>query len=586
MKIYKIIGILAAGSLMPVMTSCYDLDRTPGYQVSSEAFFLTEEHCKQAMMAVYHIMHSEDAFGMMPQFDGLGPICNLANGGSFNFRNILTNNYSANTGDIKSRWQVYYEGVARSNNVIQNVDRADMTDELKLRYKAEARFFRGLFYFSLLDLWGGVPIYDDTFDVGSNYMNMLYPRSSAEEVREFVLKDLGFAADVLPDKWDEANYGRVTSGAAMSLKGKVLLYGKRYKEAAECFQTVIDSHLYELYPDYAALFTPEGHSSSEMIFAIQNLGGLGQDIGIPLATYLGSRSTYTLNGTGCFNRVLPSNAIVAEYEWADGRPFDWEEFIPGFNTNYTGASGNPWPTRQATFLATLASDKKSVKKYPKDKDKLVKMWNERDPRLNANVILPYMHYTGWYKQQPVDLEFVVCKKIQDGNGMIRLDKDRLCYLWRKFVPTGDMGGLIHEAGHTPINFPLIRYADVLLMQAECLNELGRQDDAVKLINQVRSRPSVNMPGINSGPDYLAAAGRDEVFKRIRHERLCELACEGHSFSDYRRWGVLEELDGVEEGHMTGDYLFSTRVITPRQYLWPIPLTEIDRNPALEQNPGY
>ena len=174
----------------------------------------------------------------------------------------------------------------------------------------------------------------------------------------------------------------------------------------------------------------------------------------------------------------------------------------------------------------------------------------------------------------------------DGTGMIRLDKDRLCYLWRKFVPEGDMGGLIHDAAHTPINFPLIRFADVLLMQAECLNELDKIDDAVKLINRVRGRQSVNMPEINSGPAHLEARTRDEVFKRIRHERLCELACEGHSFSDYRRWGVLEELDGVEEGHMTGDYIFSTRVITPRQYLWPIPLTEIDRNPDLEQNPGY
>lgn len=585
MKMTKIIAQTIAAILLMPATSCYDLDRTPGYQVSSEAFFQNETHCKQAMMAVYHIMISNNAFGVMTEFDGLGPIANLTNGGDYAFRNLTTNTYDSGNSNVKSRWQVYYEAVARSNNVLQNIDRADMSDELKMRYKAEARFFRGLFYFSLLDLWGGVPIYDETFDVGANYMNMLYPRNSAEEVRQFILNDLENAYEYLPAQWEASDYGRVTSGAALALKGKVLLYAKRYAEASECFAEVINSNRYSLYPNYAGLFTKEGDSSDEMIFAIQGMGGLGSDIGVALPYYLGSRSTFTTNGTGCMNYVFPSDRLVEEYEWADGRPFDWEEFIPGFKTDVSSNKSNPYPTRYKTFIATLGSDKK-VKTYPEAKDKLIKMWRERDPRLNCNVILPYTHYTGWYNQMPVDLEFVVCKKIEDGKGMIRLDKDRLCYLWRKFVPEGDLGGLIHSAESSPINFPLIRYADVLLMQAECLNELGRLNEAVELINQVRARPSVNMPGINSGPEYLAANSKEEVFNRIRHERMCELAGEGFSFSDYRRWGCLEELDGVVEGHMTGEYIFSTRVITPRQYLWPIPLVEIDRNPDLEQNPGY
>ena len=92
-----------------------------------------------------------------------------------------------------------------------------MSDELKTRYKSEARFMRALYYFTLLDFWGGVPIYDETTIVAEDFSNMLKPRSSAEEVRTFIIKDLDEAIAHLPADWDESNKGRATSGAAMAL---------------------------------------------------------------------------------------------------------------------------------------------------------------------------------------------------------------------------------------------------------------------------------------------------------------------------------------------------------------------------------
>ena len=97
------------------------------------------------------------------------------------------------------------------------------------------------------------------------------------------------------------------------------------------------------------------------------------------------------------------------------------------------------------------------------------------------------------------------------------------YLWRKFVAEYDMNGAINNREDTPINFPLIRYADVLLMLAECYNQTDQQTKAVDLINQVRAR--VDMPGLNSGPSYLQATTKEQVFERIRHERAVELAGE-------------------------------------------------------------
>ncbi len=586
MKIKNIITLaLAATAVSPVLTSCYDLELTPNYQVASGSFFKTEEQCKQGLMAVYSKMHDIDLFGMYPVFDGLGPEAKITNGGGLSYRDFTIDKPTASSSYVKSRWVATWEAIARANNAIHCIGQADIDAEKKEQLQAEARFLRGLYYFHLVDIWGEVPIYDDTFLVGTDYANMLYPRSSVEEVISFILKDFE-AAEILPDKWDASNYGRATRGAALAMKGKTLLYSKRYREASEAFKELINSNIYSLYPNYAELFTPNGDSCDEMIFLIMNTGGVGQDIGMPLATFLGSRSTYTSAGTGCLNYNFPSNKLIEEYEWADGRPFSWEEFIPGFYSKKSTSTSNPYPVAQETFLATLTTDKTGVKKYPKAKDKLIEMWNSRDPRMNMSIILPYTHYTGWYDNQPVDLELVVAKSIKDGCGMIRIDKDRLCALWRKFVPEGNMNGLIHEASDTPINFPLIRYADVLLMQAECLNELGDQAGAVKLINEVRSRPSVNMPGINSGPDYLAANNKEEVFERIVHERMIELACEGHSFSDWRRWGKYQELDGMFDGHITRDYTFSYRSLPERRNLWPIPQAEIDQNPLLTQNPGY
>ena len=158
------------------------------------------------------------------------------------------------------------------------------------------------------------------------------------------------------------------------------------------------------------------------------------------------------------------------------------------------------------------------------------------------------------------------------------------YPWRKFVPEYDMGGSLTNREHTPINFPIIRYADVLLMCAECHNETGNQARAVELINQVRAR--VEMPGLNSGPEWLKASTKEEVFKRIMHERAVEMAGEGLRFSDLRRWDLLKKLlDGKWEKGFTGAKYYQ-RVVRDRDFLWPIPIEEIDKNDKLVQNPGW
>lgn len=571
MKINKIFTAFAAASLL-LFNSCYDLERYPADKLSSGTFFKTQSHADQAMMAVYSTMQYNDVFGLQFSMDCLGGLAMGYDNAAY--QSFQRGIYDITNSWVLNKWKYLYEGISRANIILQNVDKCDMSDALKAQYKGEARFMRGLFYFTLMDFFGGVPIYDETYVVADGFNEMKKARADIAKVREFVIADLDAAISSLPAEWDTSNYGRATSGAATALKGKVFLYNRQYSEAATCFETIKNSGKYALYNNYANLFKPVGDSSSEMIFAIQNMGGIGTDLGMPMTFYMGTRASFG----SCWNNVMAATDLVDSYEWKDGRPFNWEEVKPGFTTSND--------IKNTTFRAKMDAAKTQVTEYPADKGKLLAMYADRDPRMSYSIILPYTQYKGWYSNAPHDCEYVIVTGgVTDGHHYIRVNGNHECYLWRKFVAEYDMNGTINNRADTPINFPLIRYADVLLMLAECYNEMDRQIDAVALVNEVRARPSVEMPALNSGPDYLKATTKTEIFERIKHERAVELAAEGHSFSDMRRWRLLETLNGRAEKYFTGR-TFYTRSVISRDYLWPIPSTEIDMNPLLTQNPGW
>ena len=584
MKKYKLYLTMAASLFLA--SSCYDLDVYPEDKLPVDTFFQTQDQVDQAMMGVYNQLQNENVFGRQPGFDCLGFVGSGYDPASY--QQIGLGTYTTDNSLVTGKFKQLYEGVARANLVLQNVDKCAMSDELKAQYKGEARFLRGLYYFTLLDFFGGVPLYDETTDYGKEFMTMLKGKSSVEDTRKFIMDDLTEAERTLPTAWSASNHGRATKAAAQALMGKVLLYKASatkqqadYQAAKDYFEALVtNTERYgtmELYPDYAKLFTPEGDESSEMIFAIQNMGGVGKDFGMPLAKYLGSRATFGSD----WNNVMASVKFVDSYECKNGKKFDWDDVFPGYNDNIS--------VRKKALMATLTKEGK-VATYPEGREKLLEMYENRDPRMKATIILPYTHYAGWYQNAPLDTELVLLEKqgeAHEKNGLIRINQGHHYYLWRKFVPEGDMNGELNNREHTPINFPLIRLADVYLMLAECWNELpGGQSKAVEYINKVRARQSVNMPAINSGEEWLKADTKEEVFDRIRHERQVELAAEGWNFSDMRRWGVLEEVKG-DVLDIFGKKKM-TRSVIDRDYLWPFPASEIEMNPTLkgQQNPGW
>lgn len=573
MKKHRIVLPLFASVLL--LSGCYELDQYPGDKVSSQIFWKTESQARQAMMGVYADMKNENAFGTAFGLDCLSDIGQGYDAAAYS--TIALGTYTVRSGEAENKWKTLYDGIMRANAVIRDVPKVDMPGEQIATYIGEAKFMRALYYFQLLDFFGGVPLYDESVVLDDDFNSMKEPRATTEQVRIFIIQDLEAAAASLPVKWSDSEYGRATKGAAYSLKGKVLLFAKNYAEAAKSFEEVVNDpagagYGYNLYPNYADLFKPTGDQSEEMIFAIQNAGGVGMDYGMPMTFYMGSRSSFG----SCWNNVMVATDFVDSYEYKDGKPFNWNDLFAGFNESAE--------VKDRVFRATMSDNKAQVVAYPESKEQLLNMYEQRDPRMAASILLPYTRYKGWLSNAPNDCEFVVAVGTNENNGFIRNNNGWECYLWRKFVAEYDMNGAINDRAHTPVNFPLIRYADVLLMLAECYNETGRQAEAVTLINQVRSR--VGMPGLNSGPAWLSATTREELFVRIKHERAVELAAEGHRFSDLRRWGLLLQLNKKIEYGFTGQRQF-TRQVLERDYLWPVPATEIEKNAALApNNPGW
>ena len=126
------------------------------------------------------------------------------------------------------------------------------------RVTGEAKFLRAMAYFRMLNCWGGVPYYDESCDINEQFANLDSPRSSADEIRQYVIDDLTDAIAKLPVSWDAADLGRATKGAAYALRGKVYLFNRQWNEAIADFEEIVynksNNYGYSLHPDYNELF--------------------------------------------------------------------------------------------------------------------------------------------------------------------------------------------------------------------------------------------------------------------------------------------------------------------------------------------
>jgi hypothetical protein len=488
------------------LNSCYDLDTYPGDTLSESLFWQTEEHAHQGLMGVYSLLRNDNVFGKYFLLDHLGEIAY----GYDQYPAFPRGTYTDRTGDVVNKWQALYEGVQRANGFISRVSGMSIDETVKAKYIAEAKFLRAVYYFELLKFFGGVPYYDETVNVNADYTNMKNPRSTAEQIRGYIISDLNEAISKLDVKQSDAEYGRATKGAAYALRGKVYLYNKEWNSAISDFEEIVGNksanYGYKLDDDYARIFKLyNGAKSEEMIFAVQNKGGVGTSYGMPMNFYMGTRNSFG----SCWNNTVPSTNLVDMYEYKDGKPFNWDDVFPGYNTASVA--------QRKDFLCVEYKGGEIKSLLNADTSKILEAYENRDPRLMATVIVPYSIYKGWASNAPKDMLFLLEADGSDAPnetfGTMRNNSGSWrTYFYRKFVTEYDLGGAISDRAHTPFEFPLIRYADVLLMLSEAYNEAGQLDKAVTEINKVRAR--VDLPGLNSGAAWLAVASKEEMRERI------------------------------------------------------------------------
>lgn len=551
-------------------SSCYKLDTVPYSQVSGNSFWKTEDQALAGILGVYNDLKKENTFGIQFAYDDL---TDIGIGYDIGFGDIIAGAFTDRSGTITGRWKSGYDLIQRANHAIGNIQKMNIDAEKKNIMISEAKFLRSLMYFQLSNLFGGLPIYDETVDLNKDFADLKNPRSTLAEVQKFIIEDLNFAIQNLPIKYEDKHLGRVTKGAAVALRGKVYLYQNDWTNAIKDLEDIVynktNAYNYSLSADYSSLFKMEGDNSAESIFSIQNMGGTGFPYGMPMTFYMGSRSTFG----SCWNNVMPSTRFADSYENKDGSPFNWDDHYSNYNAD-----------NAAKKRAMMATQTNGNYTHLPDTTKIRKIYANRDPRMNQSLIVPYSNYLGWNANQERNMKLILATGVNENFGQIRNNRGWLTYMWRKFVPEGNLKGALTDRAHTPINFPLIRFADALLMLSEAYNENGELNKAIIELNKVRSRS--NMPGINSGATFLVASNKQDMQKRISHERKVELAAEGHRYFDLKRWNQLTEIsNNYIEKSIVGDNLL-TRGYQTRHTIWPIPGAEIEMNPNLTQNQDW
>lgn len=595
-------AITAVLALMAVSCQKELLDTVPTGAISTSAVWTKASLARNAVTGVYNEFYTlytaatggiGDSWRNM--FEGYSSVMDIDK----NWREHYLVIYGAGTpssSDVANMFKFYYTIVFRANDVIAHIDAVpDMDAAEKSRLKSEALFLRAFAYYNLNVLWGGVPLYTDYI---SDSKKATAPRSSESEVWKQIIDDLTVCIDNpnLPDRYSAgaAEYGRVTKGAAYTLRGIVYQWQEKWADALDDFKKVEDCGYTLFSGDWADLLHPQNEQCSEMIFAIQCEAQ--ESMGNIRGRSFGNRDT---GGSG-WNNYLPNPAYVQSFENADGSPFRWTDIIPEWNDMKPEA-------RSVFFLrdGMTADEIQKMTEYGADMSKYLTGGNEarikraydnRDPRLKKSVITPYSTYTGSISnvERTLTLRWPY-RKDTASPWDIRTDTNSMFYyLWRKYVPVGNecTTAWLYEQ-----DIILFRYAEVLLRRAECLNELGRTEEAVTLVNQVRKRAGAVTLNNASYP-ATTVSGQDNMRERIRNEFYWELGGEDSMYFNELRWGTWKDRkfrDGTMEsaalstnglmqiwGSLTYNWVYNGDYVR----YWPIPAKEREMNPSLTQNPGW
>ncbi|MDB5236556.1 MAG: hypothetical protein JWR44_3549 [Hymenobacter sp.] len=515
-----------AGALLLSATACEKnlLDQVNPNLPTTESFFKTSDDAVKASTACYAGLQGLGMYRRWLNFafdlrDDTGfsqsPWGELAD-----FTRFVQTNYDFEVS--RDIYRDHYRTIYRCNQVIDKVPGIQgMESGLQKRIVAEARFLRALSYFNLVSLYGNVALpLAPTAD-----LNALPPQGTEAQVWAQVISDLQLAQPDLPATYTGADVGRATKGAATTLLGKAYMQNKRWADAQTQFAAVISSGTYRVTGvPYTDNFRHTSENNPESIFEVQfsdvNKGG---------------------NDSGGGPDATSSQGGQRSQFWG----------VPGYGFN--DGEVRPWVVREFLQEGTATG--------------------QRDPRLAATVFYNRFDVTQFPSALPVDNDRGV---YGTGNFETRYAgnaRDLGRVYWRKYQTDYYRN---FEDFDSPINQRVMRYADVLLLQAEAINEVSGPTNAVPLINQVRQRAGLV-------PLSAAAFTQATLRTQIMHERVTELTGEGVRWFDLQRWGLLDTQAGVDQLRLR-DPSFSTFRLG-RDRLLPLVQIDVDLG-KLKQNPNF
>ncbi|WP_316814184.1 RagB/SusD family nutrient uptake outer membrane protein [Pedobacter heparinus] len=303
-------------------TSCNKdfLDSKPSDQLSDTNFWKTSDDAKAGVAAIYNQLQSNSMaaanqsvfiYGWYLFTEGITPNGWIWSESGLGYQLISKGNHNAaSSGAIPERWKALYRGIYLANLAIENLPNVPMDATLKARLIAEAKFLRALFYYNLVDTYGGVPLVTSILKLGEEQP----ARSSKAEVISFIVAECTIAQANLLAVYTTTDVGRATKGAAVTLQAKAYLLDNKFAEAAAACQQVMAMN-YSLYNNYEAMFTSvAAENNSEVIFDIQYVGGGLGEGGVHDARF-GPASTSSAG----FNSVFPTRELVDSYEMKNGK---------------------------------------------------------------------------------------------------------------------------------------------------------------------------------------------------------------------------------------------------------------------------
>lgn len=545
-------------------------DRPPLTELSDQSIWSNATDAQYVVNGLYRAFHELDGWtdiyvglGGAPYLDCTIDLMYFRDNWKWAGHQLGSGDATATNGYADTFWRGKFEQLRTCNFFFDNIEKVkDKVTEAEYNdLNGQARVVRAFIFLRLVQAFGDVP-----FVTTQLLADAMPGREKATVVLDFVLEELEKAIQELPETGADKLHGRIFKDVARAYKARAALhyagfYGKteHYQTALDALAPIVNSGKYELWNrnsdpslNFQELFWSEyeGDVNKEMIF-----------------TYQFIKDKWPNNISTCFAgdgwkvHQVQQNMIDL-FEPRDGGWQKWGISYREMN-EYRDAKekGSPlagkWPA------------------YNPENE-----FEGRDPRMSASLMNgnPRLHENGSIVK---DGEFWVPGNRFFGQG----EWAEACYSLKKMVdPICFVNG--YYFGNAENNFPLVRYADILLLYAEALNELGRTAEAVPFVNQVRAR--AQMPPV-------VATDKAELLEIIKHERKIELLAEDVLVWDYKRWKEHDRtmpygarFYGFRKENFGGaSYAFYQKNLNfPKDRLWPVPSAELVRNPNMTQNEGW